>query len=122
MQMHASARQFLVNQFGVAAFTCGADGGYTAKTFNLNIFPRSFQGSETRFTCQASSLEYLAQHRFDFNKMVYDGIPYLQLAQKRHLLQVRRPADSPPPPPHPSHPCKPPTCNSLTVLKHQFTE
>lgn len=86
--MHASARRFLVNQFGVAAFTRGAGGGYTAKTFNLNVFPRSFQGSETRFTCQASSLEYLAQHKFDFNKMVYDGIPYLQLSHKRRLVQV----------------------------------
>eukprot|EP00892_Ulva_mutabilis_P009389 jgi/Ulvmu1/6822/UM031_0026.1 len=86
-KMHASARRFLVNQFGVSAFSRSAGGGYTAKTFNLNIFPRSFAGSETRFTSQASSLEYLAQHNFDFNKMVYDGIPYLQLSHKRRLVQ-----------------------------------
>lgn len=85
--MYSSARKFLVSQFGLSAFTF-ADGAYTAKTFNFNIYPRSFQSFDKRFVCQASSLEFLTQHKFDFNKFIYQGIGYLTLEQQASMREV----------------------------------
>jgi len=66
-KMHASAQAFAINQFGVACFA-PRGGAFEVQTFNFNLFPRSFGAVDKRFTSQASSLEYLAKHKFDFNK------------------------------------------------------
>ena len=93
VQLLESGQNFAINQFGLSAFTL-TDTGYVAKTFNFNIFPRSFRNIEKVFTCQASSLEYLAKHNFDFNKVVYHGIPFLPLEDQGRLLKVRPPVRS----------------------------
>jgi hypothetical protein len=87
--MYTSAQKFLVSQFGLSAFTYH-DGVYTAKTFNFNIYPRSFERFDKRFVCQASSLEFLTQHKFDFNKFIYEGIGYLSLQQAQNMREVCR--------------------------------
>ena len=40
---------------------------------------------DVSFKCQASSLEFLCQHSFDFNKFVYDGVPFLNRDQRELL-------------------------------------
>ncbi|KAG1667789.1 hypothetical protein FOA52_010826 [Chlamydomonas sp. UWO 241] len=75
-----SARQFTVLQFGLSVFSRdAATGGYTAKTFNFWVFPQQRGSHDARFLCQASSLEFLACKGFDFNKVIYDGIPFVPL-------------------------------------------
>ena len=90
-QVRVSAESFVINQFGLAAFApaAGGGGGWEARTFNFNLFPRTFWPVEKVFTCEAGSLEYLAKHNFDFNKMVYKGIPFMPLATQDRLLRVR---------------------------------
>ena len=83
-----SANSFVINQFGLAAFARDGNGGYVAKTFNFNLFPREFERYDKVFTCQAGSLEYLAKHNFDFNKMIYKGVPFMPLEKRDKLLQV----------------------------------
>lgn len=90
LQMYSSAQKFLVSQFGLSTFTY-AEGVYTSKTFNFNIYPRSFQSFDKRFVCQASSLEFLTQHKFDFNKFIYQGVGYLSLQQQEAMREVRPP-------------------------------
>lgn len=85
--MYSSAQAFIINQFGMSMFTL-VDGAYVARTFNFNLFPAVYQSVDKRFMCQSSSLAYLAQHKFDFNKMVYDGIPFMTLEQRDLLLKV----------------------------------
>lgn len=71
---------FLLIQFGLCAFSYdGNKKQYTAKPFNFYIFPRPYSRSspDLRFSCQSSSLEFLASQGFDFNKMIREGIPYL---------------------------------------------
>jgi hypothetical protein len=80
----------VINQFGLSAFTL-KNSRYVAKTFNFNIYPRTFQNINKVFTCEAGSLEYLAQHNFDFNKMIYKGIPFLPLQEQEQLLTVCAP-------------------------------
>ena len=119
----ASARQFLISQFGVSAFVwregngragdgggggkaggsgsgeagggesasgsaeasgsgteasgsgsgsgSGSSGGgyYEARTFNFFLFPAPRGDFDARFSCQASSLAFLASQGFDFNKV-----------------------------------------------------
>ena len=74
--MYRSAQNFLVSQFGLSTFKF-ENGEYTAKTYNFNIFPKKFMNFDKRFSCQASSLEFLTEHKFDFNKFIYEGVGYL---------------------------------------------
>ncbi|CAI5465102.1 unnamed protein product, partial [Closterium sp. Yama58-4] len=74
------AGSFFTMQLGFSALTWDeARAAYSARTFNFNIFPRPFPGFDLRFLCQASSMDFLARNNFDFNKFVYQGVPYLPL-------------------------------------------
>ena len=44
---------------------------YEAKKYTFYLFPRSFSSIDGKFMCQASCLEFLCQHNFDFNKVRY---------------------------------------------------
>lgn len=85
--MYKSAQNFLVSQFGLSTFKY-EDGQYTAKTYNFNIFPRKFMNFDKRFACQAGSLEFLTEHKFDFNKFIYEGVGYLNLEQVASMKEV----------------------------------
>lgn len=71
-------QQFIISQFGLTAFkwvppSAGQRvGRWEARTFNFYIFPQpnDSTGHDRRFMCQASSLQYLAEQGFDFNKYV----------------------------------------------------
>lgn len=39
---------------------------------------------------QSSSLEYLARYRFDFNKWVYQGIPFLSPSEEEAVRRKRQ--------------------------------
>jgi CAF1 family ribonuclease len=51
--------------------------------------------NDARFVCQASSLEFLTKHRFNFNKFIYEGVPFLSREQeeraRRHLTRPPKP-------------------------------
>ncbi|XP_032238462.2 pre-piRNA 3'-exonuclease trimmer isoform X2 [Nematostella vectensis] len=76
--------QVLISQFGLSMFEPVPDhpGRYKAHVFNCYLFPCSFGAADCRFLCQASSLEFLCQHDFDFNKFVYQGVPFLNEEQE----------------------------------------
>ncbi|PNW86527.1 hypothetical protein CHLRE_02g090276v5 [Chlamydomonas reinhardtii] len=93
-----AASSFVIGQFGISAFkwvpptsSSGSRGGggggvghWEARTFNVYVFPRPLDGLglDRRFMCQASSLTYLAEQGFDFNKMIRDGVGYLPLSYR----------------------------------------
>ncbi|KAH9571562.1 hypothetical protein CY35_02G099800 [Sphagnum magellanicum] len=83
-RVRTSAQNFLIMQFGLATFHWSTlTGCYEAQTYNFYVFPRPSGGMDYRFTCQASSLDFLREHGFDFNKFIYSGIPYVTLEQMR---------------------------------------
>jgi hypothetical protein len=45
---------------------------YVARTWNFYLFPRPYGWCDRRFTCQAASLQFLLEHKFDFNKFIYE--------------------------------------------------
>lgn len=85
----SGAEQFLITQFGISAF-CWQDGQWNAKTFNFYVFPRVTDSFDRRFMCQASSIEFLTSHGFDFNRCFYEGIQYLPLAKRDAMMRAAR--------------------------------
>ncbi|GLC34625.1 hypothetical protein PLESTB_001241100 [Pleodorina starrii] len=97
----AAADNFLICQFGLSAFkwhtapassSRGGGGYWEAKTFNAYIFPRTDDkmGKDKRFLCQASSLTYLAEQGFDFNKMIHEGISFVPLQTRDAKVRLLR--------------------------------
>ncbi|XP_069669242.1 pre-piRNA 3'-exonuclease trimmer-like isoform X2 [Periplaneta americana] len=85
-KLRLSIEQFLVMEVGITTFRCIEDEyKFEANRYTFYIFPRSFASVDNKFMCQASSLEFLCQNNFDFNKFVYDGIPYLNKQQEVHI-------------------------------------
>ncbi|KAH8552055.1 ribonuclease H-like domain-containing protein [Umbelopsis sp. PMI_123] len=75
-----SSREFSIIQFGLACFHWDADKrAFVAKPFNFYIFPNGEprEAGERFFTCSSSSLTFLKECNFDFNKLIKEGIGYL---------------------------------------------
>jgi len=64
----AAAESFIVTQMGLSFFTWTGS-HYEARSFNFHLFPSPSEELDLRFSCQASSLAFLAAHGFDFNKV-----------------------------------------------------
>ncbi|XP_067407445.1 poly(A)-specific ribonuclease PARN isoform X3 [Emydura macquarii macquarii] len=62
---------------------------YIMKSFNFYIFPKPFNRSspDVKFVCQSSSIDFLANQGFDFNKVFRNGIPYLNQEEERQLRE-----------------------------------
>ena len=83
-----SVNAFQLMQFGVCTFrrSSTADGKarYVATPYNFYVFPHEWKYSGAKgkgrsrsikdFLCQSDSLEFLAEHSFDFNKWIYQGM------------------------------------------------
>ena len=78
----------LLSQIGLSIFKqlpgSRAD-QYEARSYNFFVCPRSFASVDHHFACQASSLEFLTRHGFDFNKVFYHGISSLNREQEAKL-------------------------------------
>ncbi|XP_060064675.1 poly(A)-specific ribonuclease PNLDC1-like [Ylistrum balloti] len=80
-KMKCSMSEFTILQIGLSAFRRQSSNSYLATTFNFYLYPPSFGPVDVRFLVQASSFQFLCKYDFDFNKYVYDGIPYLNKPQ-----------------------------------------
>ncbi|KAI9257421.1 ribonuclease H-like domain-containing protein [Sporodiniella umbellata] len=82
-----ATERFIIIQFGFCAFKWDAPSGrYIAKPFNFNIFPTSIMGNAQPnrvFMTQAQAFDFLVRQTFDFNKWVYQGIPYLTKEEEK---------------------------------------
>lgn len=85
-----ASERFLIIQFGLCTFTWDEPSGrYIAKPFNFYIFPTSTTGqvqSNRIFMTQAQAFDFLTKQSFDFNKWVYQGIPYLTVAEENEFV------------------------------------
>lgn len=90
-----SAESFALLQMGWSFFRWEQEEGrFVAATYNVNMFPRvESRFGSSGFRCQASSLQFLGENGFDFNKCVRRGMPTLSLdAYKRKLEKLEEPA------------------------------
>ncbi|KAJ1530488.1 hypothetical protein ONE63_005386 [Megalurothrips usitatus] len=78
----------LLLQFGLTTFIFDREKNtYSSKSYCFYLFPHTFGSIDVRFKCQASSLEFLCHHKFDFNKFVYNGVSFLNEIQDAKAQQ-----------------------------------
>lgn len=87
LKVRDSAVNFGILQVGLSCFRwlrSKKKWGHT--TFSFFVFPdtgSTVSSNDKKFTCQISSINFLSQNGFDFNKSFKEGIPYLnQLEEK----------------------------------------
>lgn len=94
MEKHCRiAERYALIQLGLTVVSRAAgegnEGQLTFASYNLFAFPYmgpELVGRERGFFCQASALQFNAQHRVDFNKWISEGIPYMSRQDEgRHL-------------------------------------
>ncbi|KAL4177164.1 hypothetical protein KRP22_002098 [Phytophthora ramorum] len=76
-----AGESFLITQFGLSTVHLDQKDQFHIKTWNFYVFPRPYGSLDERFLCQASSLQFLSEHGFDFNKFIGDGIPFVNLSK-----------------------------------------
>ncbi|CAO3613665.1 unnamed protein product [Cunninghamella blakesleeana] len=85
-----ATEKFVIIQFGLCTFKWdNPSGRYIAKAFNFYIFPTSMTGrSQTNriFQVQAQAFDFLSKQAFDFNKWIYQGIPYLTVVEEEKMI------------------------------------
>ncbi|KAI2804819.1 hypothetical protein BLOT_003807 [Blomia tropicalis] len=84
--------KFQIIQVGLSFFKMITEKEFDCHSYNFYIFPRrcqllSKEGKERYFLCQTSSLEFLCQNGFNFNKLICDGISYLNLSQEKEVVE-----------------------------------
>jgi len=87
-----NTESYMQVQFGLCTFKWNKeDKKYTSKAYNFYIFPMttsSLRSTPDRtFSCQSSSLEFLVNQGFDFNKVFRKGISYVREDEKMSLRQ-----------------------------------
>lgn len=89
-KLKEGSKEFIIIQFGLCTFTWDKKQElYIAKPFNFYIFPKVWnrQCPDVRFLCQSSSIDFLTEHGFDFNKLFRDGISYLRPYDEQKLRE-----------------------------------
>ncbi|XP_064613331.1 poly(A)-specific ribonuclease PNLDC1-like [Liolophura sinensis] len=84
LKLKKAVTEFMPSQIGLSAFVkVPNENKYISHSFNTYLFPQSFGPVDVRFSCQASSLEFLSKHKFDFNKFAYEGVSFLNEVQEK---------------------------------------
>lgn len=89
-KLKEGSKEFIIIQFGLCTFTWDEKQElYIAKPFNFYIFPKVWnrQCPDVRFLCQSSSIDFLTEHSFDFNKLFREGISYLRPYDEQKLRE-----------------------------------
>ena len=89
-----SAIHFGLMQVGITAFHWNPKKSkYACEAFAFYLFPRNQNesSSERRFSCQLSSLEFLAGHNYDFNKTFYKGVSFMSRKEEANFRENNSP-------------------------------
>lgn len=78
-KMARVASHFNIMQFGVCVFHKEESGSYIARPFNFYIFPE--ENSGVVVSMGSNTAAFHRTHKFDFNKWVYGGIPFVHQAR-----------------------------------------
>ncbi|EFN61018.1 Poly(A)-specific ribonuclease PARN [Camponotus floridanus] len=89
-KLRAGSMDFLLVQFGLSTFTYDSQTDkYFQRSYNFYVFPKPLNrhAPDCRFMCQTSSIAFLANQDFDFNKLFKYGIPYLSANEEEKLVK-----------------------------------
>ncbi|XP_004601139.2 poly(A)-specific ribonuclease PNLDC1 [Sorex araneus] len=87
LKTRQSVQQFTICQIGLSVFSSieGEANKYVAHSCNFFLFPTTFGVLDSEFSFQASSVQFLNQYGFDYNKFLKKGIPYMNEEQERRV-------------------------------------
>lgn len=87
-KLKESSKNFLAIQLGISAFKYNRDENkFDASSYTFHLFPRPFPKLDARFMFQSTSIEFLCNYDFDFNKLFYEGISFLNEEDEKKLLK-----------------------------------
>ncbi|CAL7936045.1 unnamed protein product [Xylocopa violacea] len=89
-KLKARSMDFLLVQFGLSVFTFNTETQkYSQRSYNFYVFPRRLSRAvpDSRFMCQSSSISFLADQGFDFNKLFKLGITYLNMSEEAIMMK-----------------------------------
>ncbi|KAB0379705.1 hypothetical protein FD755_007489 [Muntiacus reevesi] len=77
----------LIKISGLSVFSSieGESNKYVAHSCNFFLFPTTFGVLDSEFSFQASSVQFLNQYGFDYNKFLKNGIPYMNEEQEKKI-------------------------------------
>ncbi|XP_018884594.1 poly(A)-specific ribonuclease PNLDC1 isoform X3 [Gorilla gorilla gorilla] len=87
LKTRQSVQQFTVCQIGLSVFSAieGEANKYIAHSCNFYLFPTTFGILDSEFSFQASSVQFLNQYGFNYNKFLKNGIPYMNEEQEKKI-------------------------------------
>ncbi|EHB06874.1 Poly(A)-specific ribonuclease PARN-like domain-containing protein 1 [Heterocephalus glaber] len=87
LKTRQSIQQFTICQIGLSVFSSieGESNMYIAHSCNFFLFPTTFGILDTEFSFQASSVQFLNQYGFNYNKFLKKGIPYMNEEQEKKI-------------------------------------
>ncbi|KMQ98242.1 poly -specific ribonuclease parn-like domain-containing protein 1 protein [Lasius niger] len=87
-KQRCNVQSYIIIQFGITAFQrIQNENQYEAEAFNFFLLPRSIPTKNRQLVWQIAALEFLTTYEFDFNKLAYKGISYLNEADQAILQQ-----------------------------------
>lgn len=91
-KLRNGTQRFVIMQFGLCLFKKISTTKYTVQPYNFFVFPASPTPKkiDLRFLCQASSMTFLAENNFDFNKWVKEGVFYLSRVEAEKYEEFKR--------------------------------
>lgn len=86
--MVSVANRYEIIQLGLCFFTLQSPNVYTAHPFNVYLFPEDRPGAATDLSLSLDGVSFHKDQRVDFNKWIYEGVPYLNDRQEE-ILRAR---------------------------------
>ncbi|OXB71799.1 UNVERIFIED_CONTAM: hypothetical protein H355_015668 [Colinus virginianus] len=86
-KIRQSVQRFTIAQLGLAIFSEESSNKYVVHSYNFFLFPSTLGVTDAELTLSASSIQFLSQYGFDYNKFLKDGIPYMNELQEKILSQ-----------------------------------
>ncbi|XP_030041707.1 poly(A)-specific ribonuclease PNLDC1 isoform X2 [Microcaecilia unicolor] len=84
-KVRSSVQKFTVCQIGLSLFFKQKSNRFLSYSYNFFLFPLTFGSIDSEFAIQATSIQFLNEFGFDFNKFLKDGISYLNEEQEERL-------------------------------------
>ncbi|XP_017783607.1 PREDICTED: poly(A)-specific ribonuclease PARN-like domain-containing protein 1 [Nicrophorus vespilloides] len=90
----STVSQVIPVQVGLSLFKNNVkEGTYTCETFTFYLWPRPFLRQSRNLTLSASSFQFLCENKFDFNELIYRGLPFLNRQEEKEFLQIMKSDD-----------------------------
>jgi len=79
------AEKYKIIQVGITTFLRNEQNEFISKSYNFYVFPEDKPGNQN-LNCELSAIIFNRDHKMDFNKWIYKGIPYMNSKTEKQLL------------------------------------